>query len=176
MRILNELKLCHEKGEKNNHVINKCWNVIRQIVEIQTFVPGYYAQVEEQLKPLFAFITEPSKIEFEDEIVLVLKTFIKKTKGVSNMLWEMFPYLEKVFEKNKKCFGNLLDLLNYFLIYGKEQFAVNRNNLSILIGIAAKSMFSTEPNITIQNAEGAILYQLIFQVFAGTQVLDEYFE
>ena len=94
--------------------------------------------------------------------MLVLKTFIKKTHGVSNMLWEIFPYLEKVFEKNKQCFGNLLDTLNYFLIFGKEQLAVNRNNLSIVIGIAAKSMFSMEPNITIQNAEGAILYQLIF--------------
>lgn len=78
-RILNELKICHEKGERNNIVINKCWNVIRQIVEIPTFIPGLYAQIEEQLKPLFQFIIEPSKIEFEDEIVLVLKTFIKKT-------------------------------------------------------------------------------------------------
>ena len=65
------------------------------------------------------------------------------------MLWEIFPYLEKVFEKNKQCFGNLLDTLNYFLIFGKEQLAVNRNNLSIVIGLAAKSMFSMEPNITI---------------------------
>ena len=38
-RILNELKNCHEKGEKNNLVINKCWNVIRQIIEISTFSP-----------------------------------------------------------------------------------------------------------------------------------------
>jgi hypothetical protein len=42
-RILNELKNCHEKGEKNNLVINKCWNVIRQIIEISTFIPTYYS-------------------------------------------------------------------------------------------------------------------------------------
>ncbi len=28
-RILQELKNCHEKGEKNNLIINKCWNIIR---------------------------------------------------------------------------------------------------------------------------------------------------
>ena len=37
-------------------------------------------------------------------------------------------------------------------------------------------MFSTEPNITIQNSEGAILYQLLFQIYAGGTVMDEYFE
>lgn len=38
-RVLEELKKCHEKGEKNNIVINKCWGVIRQITEEQQFVP-----------------------------------------------------------------------------------------------------------------------------------------
>lgn len=38
-RVLDELKYCHEKGEKNNIVINKCWGVIRQIVEEPLFVP-----------------------------------------------------------------------------------------------------------------------------------------
>ncbi len=36
-------------------------------------------------------------------------------------------------------------------------------------------MFSKEPTISINNSEGAILMQLIFQVFAGTSVLDEHF-
>lgn len=41
-RILTELKSCHEKGEKNNLIINKCWNVIRQSVEYDSFIPAYY--------------------------------------------------------------------------------------------------------------------------------------
>jgi hypothetical protein len=90
--------------------------------------------------------------------VLVLKSFIKKTHSVSPLLWEMFPYLEKVFEKNKQCFGNLLDCLNNFLIYGKETIALQRNYLTIFINLATKSLFSVEPNITIQNSEGAILF------------------
>jgi hypothetical protein len=58
-RILSELKLCHEKGEKNNLTINKCWNVIRQIVELDSFIPQYYNNIEESLKPLFEFMVDP---------------------------------------------------------------------------------------------------------------------
>lgn len=118
-RIQTELKVCHEKGERNNLIINKCWNVIRQIVEIDSFIPEYYDAIENALKPLFEYITKPESIEFEDDIVLVLKTFIKKTKKVSPTIWTIFPYLRKVFEKNELTFGNLLDTFNQFLIHGK---------------------------------------------------------
>ena len=70
--------MCHEKGEKNNLTINKCWNVIRTVIELESFIPEFYPQIEEVLKPLFEFMIDPTKIEFEDDIVLVLKSFIKR--------------------------------------------------------------------------------------------------
>jgi hypothetical protein len=42
--------------------------------------------------------------------------------------------------------------------------------------MSTTSIFSTEPAITVHNSEGAILMQLLFQVYAGTSVLDEFFE
>lgn len=42
--------------------------------------------------------------------------------------------------------------------------------------MANQSLFGTEPNITIHNSEGAILYQLLFQIYQGTKFLDIYFE
>lgn len=119
-RIQIELKHCHEKGEKNNIIINKCWNIIRQIIEIEAFIPTMYGPIENELKPLFEFIVDPMKIEFEDDIILAIKTFIKKANGVSPSLWIIFPHLIKVFEKQKNTFGNLLDTLNQYLIYGKD--------------------------------------------------------
>lgn len=92
--------------------INKCWNIIRQVVEFDSFVPRFYTEIENSLKPLFEYVLDPKTIEFEDDIVLVLKTFIKKTKVVSDTLWTIYPHLQKVFEKNKHTFGNLLDTLN----------------------------------------------------------------
>jgi hypothetical protein len=142
-RILLELKSCHEKGEKNNIVINKCWNVIRQIIELPSFVPAYYDQIEDQLKPLFEFMVDPLRIEFEDDIILVLRSFIRKKQAVSVSLWTLFPHLSKVFDKNKKVFGNLLDTLNFYLIYGKETIAASPEYLQMLTTIAKESLFST---------------------------------
>lgn len=128
------------------------------------------------MKPLFEFMIDPTHVEFEDDIVLALKTFIKKRHSVSPTLWTIFPHLVKVFEKSKNVFGNLLDTLNYYLIYGKEHIAQNRDCMAMLINIAKASMFCTQPNICCNNAEGAMLLQLLFQVFAGTTALNEYFE
>ena len=54
--------------------------------------------------------------------------------------------------------------------------AMNRDFLKLLVEMANSALFATEASITVHNAEGAILMQLLFQVYAGTQVLDEFFE
>jgi hypothetical protein len=174
-RIQKELRLCHETGTRNNLIINKCWNIIRYISELDTIMPKYAASIEEQLKPLFEFMVDPTKIEFEDDIVLTIKSIIKKTNQVSPVMWTLFPLLTKVFEKNKNTFGNLLDTLNQYLITGREQIGDNSDFLRILIRMANDSLFTTEPTIISHNCEGAILFQLLFQVYAGTVVLDEFF-
>jgi hypothetical protein len=92
-RILAELKACHEKGERNNIIIMKCWNVIRFITELDTFMPAYASPIEEQLKPLFEFMVDPSKIEFEEDIILTVRSFIKKTNQVSLVMWTLFPLM-----------------------------------------------------------------------------------
>lgn len=175
-RILAELKNCHEKGERNNIIINKCWNVLRLICELDNFMPVFSSAIEETLKPLFEFMVDPAKVEFEDDIVLTIKSFIKKCGGISPVIWALYPHLYKVFEKNKLTFGNLLDTLNHYLITGRDVIAQNREYLVMLIKMAGEAMFSKEPTISVHNSEGAILMQLIFQVYAGTQVLDEHFD
>jgi hypothetical protein len=92
-RIVVELKSCHEKGEKNNIVINKCWNVLRVICESDSFMPRFAAQIENTMKPLFEYMADPSKVEFEDDIVLSVKSFLRKTGEVSPVMWTLFPYL-----------------------------------------------------------------------------------
>jgi hypothetical protein len=133
LRVISELKICHEKGEKNNIMINKCWNIIRQVVEFDSFIPQFYNNIEGTLKPLFEYILNPENIEFEDDIVLVMKTFIKKTKNVSPTLWAIYPHLIKVFEKNKRSFGNLLDALNQFLLHGRNELINDKSKLVMLV-------------------------------------------
>lgn len=46
----------------------------------------------------------------------------------------------------------------------------------MLVKIADQAMFTLEPTITVNNSEGAIFMQLIFQIFQGTDMLNQYFE
>jgi hypothetical protein len=64
---------------------------------------------------------DPTQISFEDDIVLNLKQFIRRNKSVGNLQWEMFETLPKVLSKNNDSFGNLLDTINYYMIYGRSQ-------------------------------------------------------
>lgn len=88
----------------------------------------------------------------------------------------MFPHLPKVFEKNKFVFGHLLDTLNYYLIHGRDTIVANRDYVLMLIGIAKNSLFSTQPTIAVHNSEGAILFQLIFQIMSRSNALDEFID
>lgn len=42
-------------------------------------------------------MVDPSKINFEDDICIILKNFIRKTNNVSDIIFRVFPCLEKVF-------------------------------------------------------------------------------
>jgi len=42
-------------------------------------------------------MVDPTKISFEDDICIILKNFIRKTGKVSDIIFRVFPCLEKVF-------------------------------------------------------------------------------
>jgi hypothetical protein len=54
-------------------IINKCWNVIRVICERHEYMPLLKNEIEEMLKQLYVFMIDPTKISFDDEIVMNVK-------------------------------------------------------------------------------------------------------
>ena len=138
------------------------------------------------LQPLFEYITDPSKIEFEDDILLAIKALVRKKKAVTETIWRMVPCFNLILEKNKHAFGLLLETVNVILINGRDHLALPENGqlLAHFVRLAQTSLFSQEagtsnaPSTRISNnAEAAILLQLIVQMFEGTQALhNEIFE
>lgn len=63
---------------------------------------------------------DPTKICFDDEIVMNVKQFIRRNKCVSVTQWEIFNQFPKVLSKNNDSFGTMLDTINYYLVYGKN--------------------------------------------------------
>ena len=132
-------------------------NILKQITQNKALMLRYSDQFEEIYKPIFEFMVDPSKIEVEDDILVILKNFMKKTSKVSDTIFTVFPCMQNVFVKNKNTFGDsLMDTLNYYMIFGKQKIMQDPNCVRMLIQIADQALFSVEPNVTVNNAEGAI--------------------
>lgn len=91
-------------------------------------------------------MVDPNQMEFDEDIVLIMKTLMKKHNAVSEIVWTMVPTLEKVFMKNKESMGNLLPTINHLLIYGRELFMAQPDKLEVIMKIADLSLF-TKQNI-----------------------------
>lgn len=120
------------------------------------------------LLPLFEYISEPEKIDFDDDILLVIKSLIRKKKGVTPTIWRMLPCFQLILNKNKHCFGHLMEVLNIMMMEGRETLAENQEGLQLILGLAHTAMFSQENGSAktmstkvSNNAEGTVLLQLI---------------
>ncbi|MDR3548036.1 MAG: hypothetical protein P4M11_07195 [Candidatus Pacebacteria bacterium] len=173
LRIEVEFKALLAKGEKNNMVMSQCWNVIRAICETDAFMPEYADPIERALLPMFNYLVDPTKVEFDDDLIQIITTLIKKRRGVSENMARIFPYLQKFFEKNKGVFGNLLFTLNCYLFFGKDLFIHNKEWIEMTLRLVQTSLFLTQQQIEINNTEGAILCQIVLQTL-GNGALDPY--
>lgn len=148
-------------SDKANIRINKCWNTIRFIAEHEYFAANFLQIIEETLLPLFEYLVAPSNIDFDDDIIFCLTSLMKKSKVVSPTLRKIFPYLPKFQMKYKGIFGNLLQTINSYLMYGKDFFEGSVENLSQIFSMAIMSMCRQEPPIVLSNnMEGALLFHM----------------
>lgn len=155
--------------------IGKCMNILRMIIEKQEYITAFSDALEEKLKPIYLFMADPTVISFDEDILIIIKGFIKKNKKVSTVQWEIYQQFPKVLEKQKHQFSNLLDTVIYFLQYGKSDMAQNPYLIEFTAKMAETALFTQHPNQTINNSEGAILFQILFQTFRGSQALDAVF-
>lgn len=85
-------------------MLGKGWNILRFVISNKNFMPKYYDQCEALLKPLFEFIASPAKIDFEDDILLCIKSLVNKKQAVSETILLMIPCLPAVLQKNSLSF------------------------------------------------------------------------
>ena len=178
-RVFFEQKSYEQKANddrsKETFRINKCWNLIRLIIERPDYAV-HLATFEEMLKPLFAFIQKPKEITFEDEIVLCLKQLITKNKKISPVSWECFKNFPALLEKNKGTFGVMFECINTYLLEGKEDMnTTNRAEVTTLAKMASQALFWKGSGALAKNTEGAILLQLMFQTMRNTTACHEIF-
>ena len=94
---------------------------------------------------------------------------------MSENIWRMIQFFPKVLDKNNHAFGNMLDTINHLILVGKDFLKDQPDAIAIFLGMARTTLFSeagkTRTSKISNNIEGAILLQLILQVFEGTEAL-----
>lgn len=140
-RILVEQEQLVDKEVKSNYVINQCWNVLRSICETSEYIPDLLEPIEEELKPIFEYALEPDKIDFDDDIALLISTCIKLSKRVTDTQKQVFRCFEGIHAKYNGIFGNLLQCINMYIVYNDGWLNENQEAIKSIFDMATKSLF-----------------------------------
>lgn len=131
-RVEKEITQLKQGGCKSNIYITGCWNVIRAIVEQDSFHPSLTEEIEKELYPMMNYLEKPEDIEFDDDILQAITTIIKKKGQLSSELLKVFPFFQNFYRKYKGVFGDLLSTLNAYMFYGRELLAQNPASLAMV--------------------------------------------
>lgn len=70
--------------------IGKCMNILRMIVEKQEYISAFSDLFEQKLSPIYFFMANPKAISFDDDILIIIRSFIKRNERVTPVQWELY--------------------------------------------------------------------------------------
>jgi hypothetical protein len=162
-----------EKSESSTFTtsmsVQKCWSIIISILETDTYIEKYLPQMEEELKYLFGLLCDPSRIEFDDEIVKAMKIIITKSGRISETMRILFPYLKKSHEKHKFIYSELFDVIKAYCKVDKDFIFSTPDHLQNIFGYGVQTLFNGD-----HTANGAVyLIQLFLLLKSDNHHLTE---
>ena len=108
-----------------NIIINKCFNIIRMLMYNKEFVINNIQLIENSLTPLVAYMNNPEKIDFDEDIVTIVYLIIKHNQNITPLAFSLIKVLYKYCDKVGGILLDLYMLLNAYLAYGTEQILSN---------------------------------------------------
>ena len=152
IRVLKEIsprRLSHNTNKEmniegsltNNYkaIINKCFEVIRSIFNKEQFIIKYYYKIEEMIFPLIKYMKYPNKIDFDDDIIIIITIIIKILKKITSIAISLLPELPKYLRKNKGMNLLLYELINQYIINDNEKILEKEENSKIFFKLFKKS-------------------------------------
>lgn len=121
-------KKASKQTNLNNYkiIINKCFNIIRLLINNKRFVDKNYQIIEESLKPLVAFMENPKKIDFDEDIIYIIYMLIILREKITGICFSLIKNLHKYIDKTKGLFPDSYQLINAYLAYGTDQILANK--------------------------------------------------
>ena len=120
-----------EKGKKNYYnkhemLINKCFNIIKILIENKAFVFNNYDLIENSLKPLIDYMENPKRIKFDEDIIYILYLLMKQRQKVIGIGFNLIKHLYKYINKCGSLYIEVYQLLDLYLSYGTNQILMNK--------------------------------------------------
>ena len=103
-----------------NIIINKCFNIIRMLVNSKTFVISNMQKIEEALSPLVAYMDNPNKIDFDEDIISITYYLIIHNEKLTQIPMNLIEHLYKYCQKIEGLLLDMYELINAYLAYGTD--------------------------------------------------------
>ena len=116
------IKKAKEKTNLNDYniIINKCFNIIRMLMNSKNFVVKNLKQIEESLSPLVAYMDEPNRIDFDEDIISIINLIIVHNEKLTQICLDLIEHLYKYCKKIDGLLLDMYELINAYLAYGTD--------------------------------------------------------
>ena len=110
-----------------NIIINKCFNILRMLINSKTFVVKNLNQIEECLRPLVEYMNEPKKIDYDEDIINIIYNLIIHNEKLTPLTLSVIEHLYKYCAKIEGLLLDMYELINAYLAYGTDNILSNEN-------------------------------------------------
>ncbi|CAD8097996.1 unnamed protein product [Paramecium sonneborni] len=163
LKIQQEQQLVEQGQSERQICINQTWNILKSLPEIENIIPIHFNLLEKKVAVLYQYMINPNIIDFDEDIVYFISQLISKTKFISDYQAEMLFQCNKVIEKQRFTLGQLFELFNYYIYYGKTLFS-NIKAQEFLIQIL-EAVFNNPQRGEASQGEAILLLHLLIQEY-----------
>lgn len=129
-----------EHSRYDQVISTNCWTILRQIVSSRRLTLELIVelQLEADLQPTFNFLSEPKRVEYDDDLLMIFVRFAQ-LGHVSEIGLSLISYFGKLLAKYKGSFHNIYPLA-MLMLTGGVPLLVHRQEQLGLIYQASKAM------------------------------------
>ena len=111
---------------KQEMLINKCFNIIKILLQSKAFLFNNYDLIENSLRPLLDYMEEPEKIKFDEDIIYIIYLLMKERQKVIGIGFNLIKYIFKYINKCGSLYLEVYQLLDLYISYGTNQIVINK--------------------------------------------------
>ena len=166
LRIQHELEYLKKFPVQNtpNHIMAKCWSIIRKIGEIEEYSALHLGEFEKAMEPLLPELDNEKNELLTENLLSFVQTTIKLNKNVTPFAWKVFQHFPKIFDNFQNMLSSIFPPLNQIIVYGHGEINKDPEAIKILVEMGISGLVPSNPIADESNvSEAALLLQLILQ-------------